>query len=86
MTRMQNDELRRQIGRAQDQLADTKEKRVRATFEIDQVYNDLFVKNDTMKLYDRTIEDLKKAIDVEKQFMSQLQAQIKEMKVIVAEE
>lgn len=72
MTRLQNDELRRQIGRAQDELTETKDKRVRTNFEIDKVYNDLFIKNDTMKLYDRTIEDLKKAMDVEKQYITNL--------------
>ena len=72
MTRLQNDELRRQIGRAQDELTETKDKRVRTNFEIDKVYNDLFIKNDTMKLYDRTIEDLKKAMDVEKQYIANL--------------
>lgn len=39
-----------------------------------------------MKLYDRTIEDLKKAIEVEKQFLESLHTQVKEMKAIVAEE
>lgn len=58
MTKMQNDELRRQIGRAQKEVQEIKEKRVRVNYEVDKVYNDLFIKNDTMKLYDRTIEDL----------------------------
>ena len=48
------------------------EKRVRVQYEADQVYNDLFVKNDTMKLYDRTIDDIKRALQMEKQYVEKL--------------
>lgn len=68
MTKMQNDELRKQIGRTQKEIKDTNEKRIRVNYEVDHVYNDLFIKNDTMKLYDKTIEDLSKALEIEKDF------------------
>lgn len=55
MTRMQNDELRRQIGRTEDDMKEVNEKRIKVNYDIDNVYNDIFVKNDTLKLYDKTI-------------------------------
>lgn len=50
------------------------------------MYNDIFIKNDTLKLYDKTIHDLKSAVDMEKDYFVDLQEQIKEMKEIVNEE
>lgn len=68
MTRMQNDELRRQIGRTEDDMKEVNEKRIKVNYDIDNVYNDIFVKNDTLKLYDKTISDLQKAVDLEKSY------------------
>ena len=39
-----------------------------------------------MKLYDKTIEDLSKALNIEKNFHSKLEEQIKELKNILNEE
>lgn len=65
MTRMQNDELRRQIGQTEDNTQELSEKRIKVNYDIDNVYNDIFVKNDTLKLYDKTIEDLTRANEIE---------------------
>ena len=46
----------------------------------------MFVKNDTMKLYDRTIDDIKRALQMEKQYVQKLTYEINQMKEIVAEE
>ena len=62
------------------------EKRTKAQFIIDDVYKDLFVKNDTLKLYDKTIKELQKAKDTEEAFREELLEQIKEMKDLVSEE
>ena len=67
-------------------MKETEEKRVKINYELDKVYNDLFIKNDTMKLYDKTIEDLSNALNVEKNFHSNLEDQIKELKNILNEE
>ena len=67
-------------------MKEIQEKRVRVQYEADQVYYDLFVKNDTMKLYDRTIDDIKRALQMEKQYVQKLTYEINQMKEIVAEE
>lgn len=76
MTRMQNDELRRQIGRAEDDLKELDEKRIKAQYEIDRVYNDVFVKNDTLKLYDKTLKDMEKAREVEHMYQKNLREKV----------
>ena len=46
----------------------------------------MFIKNDTLKLYDKTIKDLSRAVEVEKSLHQDLLEQIKQMKSIVNEE
>ena len=80
MTRLQNDELRRQIGRAEEIHRETIEKRIKVRFEIDKVYNEVFVQTDTMRLYDKTIQDLGKADIVEKACLEELQQHVQELR------
>ena len=86
LTRMQNDELRRQIGRAEELRRETVEKRVKAKFDIDKVYNDVFLQSDTMKLYDKTIQDLGKASAVEKACLEELKGEVKALREMLAAE
>ena len=46
----------------------------------------MFIKNDTLKLYDKTINDLTHAVSMEKTFHQELIEQIKQMKSMVNEE
>lgn len=46
----------------------------------------MFVKNDTLKLYDKTIKDLTQAKEMEKAFQQELTEQIQSMKDLVNEE
>ena len=46
----------------------------------------MFIKNDTLKLYDKTIKDLTHAVGMEKTFHQEPIEQIKQMKNMVNEE
>lgn len=83
---MQNNEYRCKIAELQNLNHELKEKQIKQEFQIDEVYNDLFVKNDTLKLYDKTLEDLTKALNMEKAFDGELTDNIKKMKELVDEE
>ena len=50
------------------------------------MYNDVFVKNDTLKLYDKTLKDMTRALEIEKAFQSDLEDKIKQMKDLLHEE
>lgn len=50
------------------------------------MYNDVFVKNDTLKLYDKTLKDMSKALEIEKAFQSDLEDKVKQMKDLLHEE
>ena len=69
---MQNNEYRRKIAELQNLNHELKEKQIKQEFLIDEVYNDLFVKNDTLKLYDKTLTDLTRALEVERAFDGEL--------------
>ena len=86
MTKMQNNEYRRKIAELEEQNKELKAKQIKAEFKIEEVSNDLFVKNDTLKLFDKTIEDLTTAIEVEKIYDEELNNQIKHMKELLYEE
>ena len=66
MLEMQNNEQRRKIFQLQKDNQDIRDKQVTTSYSIDQIYNELFIQNDSMKLYDKTIRDLKRAIKTEK--------------------
>ena len=83
---MQNGEFRRKIQEIQKDTHDVKEKQIKVKYEIEKVYNEMFIKNDTLKLYDKTIKDLSRAVEVEKSLHQDLLDQIKQMKSIVNEE
>lgn len=83
---MQNGEFRRKIQEIQKDTQDVKEKQIKVKYEIEKVYNEMFIKNDTLKLYDKTIKDLSRAVEVEKSLRQDLLDQIKQMKSIVNEE
>lgn len=72
MTKLQNNEIRRQIGKVEKSTHEVQQKQIKIKFNIDEVYNDIFVKNDTLKLYDKTIGDLKSAVDMEKVYYCEL--------------
>ena len=78
--RMQNNELRRMIGELQKDNEETKAKQVRTKYLIDSVYNELFTKNDSLKLYEKTISDLRRALVTEKAYITTLQEQVGEVK------
>ena len=67
-------------------MKEVNEKRIKVNYDIDNVYNDIFVKNDTLKLYDKTISDLQKAVDLEKSYEKDLEEKIKQMKELLHEE
>lgn len=59
---------------------------MRTKYQIDAVYNELFTKNDSLKLYEKTINDLRKALVTEKAYIQTLQEQVGEVKHILNEE
>lgn len=53
------------IGELEQDQVEVKNKQTRVQFEIDSTYNELFAQNDCIKLYEKTISDLKKALVTE---------------------
>ena len=47
---------------------------------MDKTYNELFSANDTLKLYDKTVQDLKRAIVTEKAYIKTLNDQLGELR------
>ena len=86
MTKMQNDELRRKIGKVELEVKETSEKRIKVNYNIDNVYNDLFVYNDTLKLYDKTIVDLSNARDIERTCLNDIRQKVGEFKRKIQDE
>ena len=60
------------IGELQKDNEELKAKQVRNRYQIDAVYNELFIKNDSLKLYQKTISDLRKALVTEKAYITTL--------------
>lgn len=49
-------------------------------------YDQLFKHNETLKLYDRTIDDLERALKTEKAYCEIVKEQITELRALLAEE
>ena len=56
---------RRKIAELQRENQAIVEKQIRTQYVIEGIYDDLFIKNDTLKLFDKTIEDLTSAVEME---------------------
>lgn len=60
-------------------MAEVHEKRLRTELTLDQAYDNLFNTNESAKLYNNTISDLKCAKVTEQSFVKTLRQQIDEM-------
>ena len=49
-------------------------------------YDQLFKYNETLKLYDRTIDDLERALKTEKSYCDIVQSQVDELRELLSEE
>ena len=70
--RLQNNEYRRNIGEIKKDMAEVHNKRLKTEQQLDQAYDNLFNTNESAKLYNNTIGDLKCADVTEQSFMKTL--------------
>jgi septal ring factor EnvC (AmiA/AmiB activator) len=83
---MYNDEFRRKITRVEKDTREVAEKRKLAKKELDQTYQQIFTTNETLKLYDKTNDDLEKAINTEKAYLEYVSGQVNELRKLLYEE
>lgn len=70
--RLQNNEYRRNIGEIKKDMAEVHNKRLKTEQQLDQAYDNLFNTNESAKLYNNTISDLKCAKVTEESFLKTL--------------
>ena len=86
MLQMQNREYKRKITAFQKETKEVKQKQISELSEIEQAYFNLFSTNESLKLYDKTITELQKAIQTEKVYVDTVKGQVKELRKLLAEE
>ena len=83
---MENAELQRQMARLEKDNAELTKKRLTTQKETNQAYADLFELNETLKLYDKTNDDLELAIRAERGYLEVVMKQVDQLRELLHEE
>ena len=70
----------------QEDNKEIENKRTKTLYQIDNAYNELFNTNESMKLYEKTIDDLKKAVNTEKAYLVTLNEEVDQLRKLLLEE